>query len=591
MAGGGIVLLVSGWVRADLVGLLIGVSLALLGVIPPTQVLSGLGNPVVVVVLAVFVLTKGLEVAGLTDRLGERLARLAAGSEARFLTVVMLAAAVLSLFMNTIAAAAVLLPPVVAIVRRERTFSLRRVLMPLAFGTLLGGTATLLTTANLVTSATLEAHGYAPYGLLDFLPVGLPVTLTGLAFILLAGRRLLPAPEPRSDSPTPQDVLRELERAYHLSRELHEVRVCEGSPLVGRPARRPRMARDVGLTPLGLVQEGEMVLIDRIAPDRPVRVGDVWLSSGEVSAEQLARYGLEELQNIEEYPLIHEGVVLAEVALNPRSRAVGQTPQALRLRGEYGVRVLMIWRNGHVIARRVYQEPIQPGDALLVHGSPEDIRRMVESEDFVLLSQVGMAQRMPPGKAVLAALAMVVALAPAALGWLPLVLSALLGMLILLLGGVLSPDAAYRSVSWRVVFLIGGMIPLAQAMQQTGAAAYLSGHLLTWLGPQAPPWAVAGIFLLVTVGLAQVVSGQAAALILSPLAIAAAEQYHLDPRGLAMVVAVAASLAFLLPTAHPVNLLVMGPAGYRPRDYLRVGLPLTLVLIPVILLTLKIFWL
>ncbi len=584
-------LLVSGRLRADLVGLATGVALALLGVIPPTQALAGLSNPAVVVLVAVFVLTKGLEVTGLTDRLGARLARLAGRSEARFLAVVMLAAAFLSLFMNTMAAAAVLIPPVVALARRERAFSLRRALMPLAFGTLLGGTATLLTTANLVTSATLEAHGYAPYGLLDFLPVGLPVTLAGLGFMLLAGRRLLPAAEPVSDAPTPADVLRELKRVYHLSSGLHEVQVQADSPLVGRPARRPRMARDVGLTPLGIVDEGDIVLMDRLPVERRVQAGDVWLAVGEVTAETLARFGLTALRTTEVEPLLQEEAMLAEISPNPRGAAVGRTPQHLSLRSEYGVRVLMIWRNGHVVARHVHAEPLAPGDALLVYGPQEGIRRLTAGEEFVLLTQVALRRASRPGKAVLAGLALAVMLLPAALGWLPLALSALLGMLVVLMGGVLTPERAYQAVSWRVIFLIAGMIPLAQAMQQTGAAAYLSGRLLAWLGPGAPAWAVAAVFLLITVALAQVVSGQAAALILAPLAIAAAERYHLDPRGLAMAVAVPASLGFLLPTAHPVNLLVMGPAAYRPRDYLRVGLPLTLLLIPVILGTLALFWL
>lgn len=591
IAGLATLLLLTGWVRADVVGLLTAALLALFGLIPPGQVLSGLSNPAVVVILCVFILTKGLETSGLTERLGKQLEKAAGQSEGRFLTAVMLAAALLSLFMNTIAAAAVLLPPLVAVTRRERAFSLRRALMPMAFGTLLGGTATLLTTANLVTSAALEAHGYRGYGLLDFLPVGLPVTVAGVGFMLTIGRKLLPAPENPSPRPLPGEVLNDLEQAYHLASELHEIQVQADSPLIGRVAQRPRMARDMGITPLGMLLDGELVLADNLPAGRLVQAGDIWLVVGKTSPESLEQLGLKTLDSSERELLGMEDAVLAEVTPNPRGAAIGATPQALHLRSTFGIRVLLVWRHGRVIAHRVHETPLQPGDALLVYGARDSLRRMCEDGAFAILSRVGFTGRQETRTVRWALLAMLIALLPAALNYLPLALSALLGVLVLLFANVLTPEQAYQAVSWRVIFLIAGMIPLAQAMQQSGAAAFLSGHLLSWMGPGAPSWAVAGVFAGITIGMAQVVSGQAAALILAPLAIAAAGQYHLDPRALAMAVAVPASLGFLLPTAHPVNLLVMGPADYHPRDYLKVGLPLTLLLIPVILIAIRLFWL
>ncbi len=591
VAGGATLLLVSGRLRGDVVGLLVAAVLAVTRVIPPKAVLSGLGNPVIAVLLAVFVLTKGLEITGVTDGIGRRLAQWAQGSEPRFLLVTMLAAAVLSLFMNTIAAAAVLLPPVVAVARRDPRLSVQRALIPLAFGTLLGGTATLLTTANLVTSATLEAHGYPPYGLLDFLPVGLPITLTGLLFFLGVGYRLLPkdaAPQPGQGA----WALSDLNAAYPLQSGLHLLRVQPGSPFVGLPARRPHLAREFGLTPVALLRGQRAYPMARIPKHWRVRPGDLWLVGGKIDLRALQARGLEMVRADAPLPLIHEQAALMEVTLNPRGQAVGKTPEDLRLRREHGVLVLMIWRHGEVITHRVHQVPLQAGDALLLHGPPGNLQRLLEKrEDFVLLAEVGLRQARNRRKATAAVAAMLIALVPAALGWMPLALSALLGMLWAFLTGVIAPEQAYQAVSWRVIFLIGGMIPLAQAMQQTGAAAFLSRVLLRPLGPQAPPWAVLAVFMALTMGLTQIISGQAAALIVAPLAIAAAEHYGLDPRGLAMGVAVSASLAFLLPTAHPVNLLVMGPGGYEPRDYLKVGLPLTLVVAPVALLLVQWIWL
>ncbi len=588
VAGLATLLLLSGRVRPDVVGLLVAALLALAGVIPPQQALAGLGSPVVVVLLAVFLLTRALEHSGVTAAMGQRLAQRAAGSPRRLLAWLVVLAALLSLFMNTVAAAAVLLPAAVGAARRQG-WSAKPLLLPLAYATLLGGVATLLTTANLVSGAALAAGGYAPYGLLDFLPVGGPVALVGVLFLLAIGPRLLP----QEDTPTTQRTspLAELNRVYRLRLGLYEVRVRPDSPLVGRPARRPHLARDLGLTPIGLVHDEGILFITRIPPERRVAPGDVWLVSGEADDAALARYGLERLRHTDPYPLFRERVALAEVTLNPRGQASGQTPQSLRLRERYGVLALMIWRSGQVITTRVHATPLRPGDALLLQGPSEGIRRLALDEDFVVLEQV-----LPPGvphrgRALAAVFGLMLMLLPAALGWLPLALSALLGVLWVFLSGALPPEQGYPAIPWRVLLLIAGMIPLAEAMQRTGAAAWLSTRLLTPLGNTPHPLLLATAFGLLTTALAQVMSGQAAALVLAPIAIAAAEAHGLDPRGLVMAVAVPASFAFLLPTGHPVNLLVMGPGNYRPRDYLRLGLPLTLVVFPVMLLALRLTWL
>ncbi len=584
-------LLVSGRVRGDVVGLLVAASLALAGVIPAKEVLNGLGNPVIGVLLAVFVLTKGLELTGVTDTLGRVLTRWAGGSERRLLAMTFGMAALLSLFMNTMAAAAVLIPPVAALARRDPRFSLRKVLIPLAFGTLLGGTATLLTTANLVTSAALEAHGYAPYGVLDFLPVGLPLVVVGGLFMVLVAPRLLPNGQAQGEEAGARWALHDLGEVYPLAEGLHLLRLREDSPLVGRPARRPGLARELGWTPVALLRDKRAYPMARIPQRWRLRPGDIWLVGGRVSAEALAQYGLERASADALVPLVHEQAALAEVTLNPHGAAVGKTPQDLRLRQDYGVMVLMIWRNGRVLMEEVHRQVLQAGDALLLHGPPGQLQRLIEKEDFALLAQVGLRPPRNRARATAAVAAMLIALLPAVLGWLPLSLSALLGMLWAMVTGVIEPEQAYQSVSWPAIFLVAGMIPLAQAMQRTGAAALVSEAMLRPLGSQAPAWAVAGVFLVLTVALTQIVSGQAAAIILAPLAIAAAEHHGLNPRGVAMAVAVGASLAFLLPTAHPANLLVMGPGRYEPKDYLRVGLPLTLVVLPVALLVLQWVWL
>ena len=578
--------LISGAVRPDLVGLLVALSLALSGVLPLQSALSGFSSGVVFVLLSIFILTKGLENTGVTAWLGERLARLGAGSEGRLVGVTMLASALLSLFMNTVAAAAVLLPPILSITRRRKDVAPSRVLIPLAYGTLLGGTATLLTTANLVTSASLVAHGLKPYGLLDFLPVGLPVTLAGLIYMLLVGRRLLP----RYPTDSAGEALSDLVEAYRLRDGLHALKVLPDSPLVGRPARKPRTATEAGITPVGLLVGGGIAFAERLPAERRLRPGDVLVVSGAIAPQLMEQLGLEPWDAPSLYEMFRSQAVLVELALNPRGHAAGKTPQDLQLYARYGLRVLAVRRGDDVLERDLHALPLRQGDALLVLTPAESVAHLQEDPDFVVLS-VHRGEGGPVGwRGALAVGLLVAGLLPAALGWAPLALTTLTAATLMMLTGIVPPPQAYRVIPWQVLFLIGGMIPLGVAMRQTGAAAFLSRQMLLPLG-HAPGWAIAAAFLLLTALLAQVTSGQVAALLLAPLAIAAAESYGLSPRGLGMAVAVGASFAFLLPTGHPVNLLVMQPGHYQPRDYLKVGLPLLLVVTPVAVVALQWFWL
>ncbi len=579
-------LLISGKVRADIVGLLVVVALAISGVVPLQTALSGFSSNVVFVLIAIFILTKGLETTGVTAILGERLARLGNGGEWRLVIVTMLAAAVLSLFMNTVAAAAVLLPPVLAITR-QRAIAPSRVLIPLAYGTLLGGTATLLTTANLVTSASLAAHGLQPYGLFDFLPVGLPVTIAGLLYMGLFGRHLLP----RRGLPRPQPTFSDLTATYHLDEGLHPLEVLPGSRLVGRPARKPGLAKETGLTLVGIFTPRGLRFAHQIVPERKLLPGDVILVSGDVTRANLEAWRLKVLETPDVCEAFRAQATLAELALNPRGEAPGHTIGELRMYVHYGLRVLAIWRQGNVLDSHLQAIPLQAGDTLLVQIPPQGLRDLRADPNFVVLQTIGEQRgHQAPWRQALAVGLLLLALVPAALGWAPLALSTLGSATLMMLFGIVPPDQAYQAISWRAIFLIAGMIPLGVAMRDTGAAAFLSAHMLKPL-EHAPAWVIATAFLLLTTLLAQVTSGQVAALILAPLAIAAAGHYGINPRGLGMAVAVGASFAFLLPTGHPVNLLVMGPGEYQPKDYFKVGLPLLLVVVPIAVVMLQIFWL
>ena len=581
LLGAVIALMFWGKVRLDVLGLSIPIALVLLGLAAPQTVFAGFSNPAVLTLIFIFMITRGLERTGAGDALARRMMRWIQGeagrprpSERRVLAVVVGVTALLSLTMNTVAAAAVALSPTLTLSRRLK-LPASRLLLPVAYAALLGGMATLLTTANLVADAALRHAGYPGFRLYSFLPVGLPATFVGLTFLVWAAPRLLPdRPAQAPAAPTGGLPL----ETYRLMHGLHALRIRPDSPLVGRSARRPHLARTLGLTPLGRLDDAGFTP-SFLLEDERLRPGDVLIVAGEPKPDALARQGLEWLPHKDWLDQYMNKAPLMEVALHPHGQAAGKTPKDLRLRERYAALVLALWRAGRVYYQALYREPLQPGDALLVQGPPEGLQALSQDPDFLPLSP-------PPRKASPRAMRMALAwwglvLALAAFTRLPLAWAALVGVVGMALSGLLPMEEAYRAVEWRAVFLIAGMLPLSQALLESGAVQALTARLLPQNG-HLPAVVLLGLLVLLASLLAQVLSGQVSALVLVPWAIALARQVGFSPQIAGMAVAVGASLAFLLPTGHPANLLVLGPGGYTPKDYLRLGLPLTLVVFPVI---------
>lgn len=563
-------------VPLDLLGLTMPVALVVLGVASPLQVLRGFANPAVLALLFIFLITRGLESTGATDVLADRLARWAGASSHRALQVTTLATALLSLTMNTVAAAAMALAPAQAVAQRMG-ISPRRLLLPIAYAALLGGMATLLTTANLIADAALRQAGLPGFTLFSFLPVGVPATLVGLLFLWWAAPRLLPGqanPARGRWGVHPQEV-------YQLHHGLHALRVLPDSPLVGRSAQRPRLARELGLTPLGLLRAGQFVPVSALQGWK-LQPNDILVVAGEVLEPALRGYGLEWVPRQEWVAHYLEQVSWMEATLHPYGQAAGKTPQQLRLRERYGVLVVALWRGGRAYHHALYRMPLQQGDSLLLQGPVEGLEALSQDPDFLPLSPLRRRRRLRNILLALGWWALVLVLA--SFGQLPLAWAALVGVVGMAWSGLLSLQQAYRHVEWRSIFLIAGFLPLGQALLDTGAVE----TLLAWTLPDRalPLPLVLALLIALASLLAQVLSGQVSALILVPLALALARQQGYPPRPLAMAVALGASMAFLLPTGHPANLLVFGPGGYHARDYLRLGLPLTLVVYPVLVLSL-----
>lgn len=583
-------LFLSDRLRADLVALLTVIALGLTGILNPQEAFSGFSRSAVITILAIFILAEGLQRTGVTEQVGNLLLRIAGTRESGLVVVVMLGGAFLSLFMNNIAAASVLLPAVTG-AGRKAGVNPARILMPLAFATILGGMATLLTTTNIVVSSLLRDQGLAGYSLLDFAPLGLVIVVVGVAYMALVGRRLLPEQWPAEYLETARRAEVDLVGVYRLGEHLFRIRVPLGSALNGKSLAQSAFRQRYNLTAVAIERNGQVILSP--SPDKTLQQDDIILFAGNV--EELRQRDVEPYFEVlpprdwREQDLESPAIVVTETVLAPRSGLIGQTLRQAHFREKYGMTVLAIWRGGQQIRTGLADVPLQFGDALLLQGPRERLRLLHAEPDLIVLGNGREEAMLVPGKGRLALAIMGTTLVLAAINSALVAEVMLGGALLMVLARVLTMDQAYQSVEWRSIFLIAGMLPMGIAITKTGAAALLANGLITFLGPAGPLALLAGLFILATL-LTQAMNGAAVAAVMAPIAIQTAQEIGVDPRSLAMSVALATSMAFMTPLGHAVNVLVMGPGGYRFRDYFKVGLPLTLLLSIVVILLLPVFW-
>lgn len=552
--------------RGDVVAVLILAGLAWTRLVTPAEAFSGLSGSAVVSMIGVMIMGYGLDRAGALRGLTLRLVRASGGREGALLALTCGAVAAISAFMQNVGAAALFLPVLVRISRMGR-FSLPRLLMPMGFAAILGGTLSMVGSGPLIIlNDLLRQEGLNKLGLFSVTPLGFAVAAAGIGALVAFRRVLLPAGDGAA-RPGGQQVLIE---TWKLPQTVYHHAVPAGSRIIGLSREETGLWRDYGLNLLA-VGEGDAVLQ---APWRHFRfrAGQALaiLGRDERAVERFARdYGLEaggpseELQDL----LLTSGSGFAEVVIPPRSPYAGRTLREMALRKNYAVEPILLLSGDRETRADFSDQVLKPGDIVVVFGPWDNIRSLDDQRDFRVVSPVesGSPGRRRIREALLCfAGAMVLVL----LGF-SLPLSLFSGALAMVLLGVISMDDAYRAVDWRTVFLLAGLIPLGIAMEKTGAAAYLAGGLMDLLRGGHPLLLLAAVALLAT-GFSLFMSNVAATVLLVPLVIHMARLASLDPRMLALLAAVCASNSFLLPT-HQVNALLMAPGGYRNADYLRAG--------------------
>jgi di/tricarboxylate transporter len=536
-------------------------------------------------ILSVFVISEALERSGVTRWIGQRLLHLAGSSERRLSMVLMLTSASLSTIMKPIASTATLLPTTMGIARQSGVRP-SRLMMPLSFGALLGGTATLLTTANIIVSTTLEHADFQPYGLFDFLPIGIPLILAGTLTVVLLAPHFLPDRDVCEQVSRMQRLHDELAQSFGLPESCSEVIVLHSSRLKGEALHEGGLAAELGLGILGIWGNGQVLL----APDRNTKLqtGDILILDGKLHANQKRHYGLRDVDNDQlPTPFGTEEIPLIEATLIPHSELGGRSLRQIDFRQRFGLQVLAIWRQGTVLNGPIGDISLRFGDALLMQGPRENIEALDQDPNFLILEEATNAR--PPARAWLAIGILAISLGLGAAGVLPVAVATLAGATFMVLCGEITMNDAYQSIDWKTILFVAGMFPLSIAMQTTGLAQ-MTGNALIGFTASLGSLGTAAALLIATIGFSLFLGGQTAGMILAPIAIASSNAIGMDPRGMAMAVAIGCSLAFISPMGHPAHLLVMGPGGYTFRDYARLGAPLTIISILVTLAGLHWIW-
>jgi len=550
--------------------------------------ISGFSQPVVVTLMGLFILTQTLSHNGVMLWFGQRLAAVGGKSEARLIFLFTFASASLSLLMNNVAVGALLLPSAIQVAKKSGVAP-SKLLIPISFGTALGGMATYFTTANIVLSNLLSIANppQLPLGVLSFLPVGGLIAVAGIIYLTTIGRRILPNREPGPEQSIARRASDELENLYSLGERLWEARLTSECSLAGKSLKQTRIGERFGLSIIAIRRERELVF----TPEPTVRVmaNDMLLIVGRKDrVDELAKLGLEINQEIQ--TLTNFNVTFLELILAPHSAYVGKTIKEMNFRRKYGFTVAALFRRDRSYRTDVGDMPLEMGDSLLMIGPPERIRDLRINPDVVIL-EIDPVPRAIPRKRALISIAVFVSAIIFSIIGVPVYLAVLAAALFAILVRLLPLQEVYRSIEWQVIFFIAGMYVASLGMIHTGLANLIGRgaiSLITNLG--LGPLGLAASAFLLSALMTQFMGSQATAFVVGPIAISAALHLNTDPHAIAIAAAIGCSASFLTPISHPVNLIMMGPGNYRFGDFFRVGIGLIIIVFLMLIAGLLLFW-
>lgn len=584
-----VVLFVTEVVRVDVVAIAAMVAVGLLGLLPPDLLFAGFSSNAVVAIIAIMILGHGLDRTGVMRKIADFLVGVAGSAERRVRGVIAGAAAGISAFMQNVGVAALFLP-VTERIADQTEIHISRLLMPMGFTAMVGGTLTLVGSTPLIllndlleVSAQNMGIDIELYGLFSPTPVGIALVASSLVLFALFGRQLLPElPEEKDVHTAAPDVAHD----YGLDQRSRPYSVPKESSLSGRRIEEVE-AEHPGVLVVAMYTDDGLI----VAPPRDYLVEPesmiALLGSPEEVDEFVEHYGLRPAEGTP-FSILHdrERAGVGEVLVRPESNAAGKTVRQIHMRGVYGVTLLAVYRNRELITERLRQIKLRPGDVLIVFAPWEKLDHLVDESSLVAVADYPSTPPKPE-KQWWAIGGFALAISLVIFTEFPLALSLLVGALVMLLSDVVGPSEAYRSVSWRTVFLLGGLIPLGKAVELTGTAAWIADGIIA-LASGLPPWGIQLVIAVMATAFTLTISNAGATVLLVPLAMNIAVGVDADPAQFGLIVALAASNSFLLPT-HQVNALLMGPGEYSVKDYLGAGSAMTAMFIAVLLVAVNLF--
>jgi di/tricarboxylate transporter len=584
--------------RIDLAALLMAVLLGifqLLGleilgpVDAPTSiqnVIAGFGQPIILILISLFILTRLLEKSGVTRWIAHRLIHLGGMNQSRLIALLVATTAFLSLFMNNLAAGALVLPIAMEVARRTR-INPSKLLIPVAYGSLLGGSATYLTTANIIVSSLLQnaEPPQAALHFLDFTPTGGLIVIGGILFFGFFGKRLLPDRKPLEEQTLARLTSSELEEVYAVSDRLWEARIDESSALVGQTLKTSGLGEKLGIVVAAMRHKDDSFFIPQLM--EIIKPDDTLLIVGrEERVTQLTEIGVH--LSLEQDTLTTFGLTLTEITPMPRSSSIGKTLKEMNFRGHYGFAAIALLRGGQSRRTDVADIPIEPGDSLLIVGPQNRLGDLNRSADFIVF-ETNLSDQPVDAKHAISSILIVVAAIAATIAGVPVFLAMLAAAVFALLTGRLTMEESYRAVEWQAVFLIAGMFVVSDAMVETHLADLLGRVMINLVDPIGPLGLAAGAYILTAI-LTQFMGGQVTALVTGPVTISAAIHMGVSPQAIAVATAIGCSASFFTPLAHPVNILMIAPGNYQFGDFFRSGWLLTIISFGMLLAGMILFW-
>lgn len=575
-----LVLFASEAFSVDVVALLILLSLIGFGILSPEEAVSGFSNPAVITIAAMFVLSAGLLRTGALSALAQKVMDYSYGNELRFMLLLMVTVATMSAFINNTPVVVIFLPLVLSLANQSDILP-SKVLIPLSYGAILGGTCTLIgTSTNLLINSMAEQHGFKALGMFEFTRLGVIYVIVGITYMYFIGHRFLPSHGTVTTYATGR-----------IKEYLTEIAVPADSPLLGNDVAEVVASFGEEVQVFQLIR-GEMIYWPSFH-DLQVQEGDAFLIKGEVNPiMSLLRSPAVTLApgvtGPPEPSASQREMALAELVINPNSTLLGSTLDEARIPDRYGVHVLAIQRHGAHLREKLSRIRLRVGDVLLILGQEGPLSRLSNYPDFIVLEEIrDVVVDRHKARVALTVTAAVVLLA--ALKLQPIMVLALAGAVLMVITGCISAREAYRSVDKSILVLIAGTLALGLAMEKSGASEFLATHILNLTGWAGPVFVLSGFYLLTSL-LTEVTSNNAAAAMMVPIALSTASALAVNPRAFLMVVLFGASASFATPIGYQTNTFVYGPGGYSFKDFLRVGLPLNIILWLVATVLIPIFW-